>query len=121
MRMGLFLITLLVTMPSCGPACRARGGRYIRVHFGTKQICDMPAKDAGRSCRDSGECENECLCRDETYEMTHDLCTKDTGFKPDCLVPDIEEEGTCAKFFFRGGLLCTIENGRVAVDYILVD
>lgn len=40
---------------------------------------------------------------------------------PITLLLAMEAEGTCARFFFEGGLLCTIENGRVAVDFVLVD
>jgi hypothetical protein len=121
MRVNLIFIGLLLLMESCGPACRARGGRYIYVHFGTKRICDMPAKDAEKPCTDGSECEHDCVCPDEILEECWNLCMKDHVFQPDCPLPEEPAQGTCASFFFRGGLLCTIEEGRVAVDYVLVD
>jgi hypothetical protein len=52
----------LVPEPNTETACIAAGGEWIRVGgFDPKDICDMPAPDAGMPCSDFSECAGYCL------------------------------------------------------------
>lgn len=45
--------------PKTAAACAARGGEMQSVTFSSKG-CVFPTTDAGRTCRDSDECEGSC-------------------------------------------------------------
>jgi hypothetical protein len=59
----LILIILLMVLFLLLPlSCILRGGRIMTLPFRPFfPACNLPASDGGKECRDSSECEGECL------------------------------------------------------------
>jgi hypothetical protein len=47
-------------------ACEKRGGRWSVAGGGSAAFCQTPTKDAGKSCRKSGDCSGYCLEKSRT-------------------------------------------------------
>lgn len=44
-------------------ACELKGGKYQQLGMAQMWQCNMPAKDAGKNCKNSQECEGLCLAK----------------------------------------------------------
>ena len=84
--------------------CAERGGRYQWMVSGGH--CHMPARDAGRSCSDTSECEYHCTCPPDAPEHA-----------------GAATRGTCARFptLRPTGASCRLVHGRVVFDRRRVD
>lgn len=73
----------------------------------------MPAGDGSKACRDGGECSlHLCECADNPFEGG-----------PHTVADGAEGAGVCATFPARSGAgwMCTVEQGRVHRQGIIVD
>lgn len=81
--------------------CRLLGGDWTRILYSGKSHCLLPAKDAGKDCTDSDQCQGACIGRD-------DLRRGDPA------------RGTCSKYSEAMGCFTSIEDGKVDLS-ICVD
>ena len=44
--------------------CEAAGGKWGRFGLRQRELCDMPAPDAGKPCTDSKDCASACIAPD---------------------------------------------------------
>ncbi len=44
--------------------CEAAGGKWGRFGLRQRELCDMPAPDAGKACTDSKDCASACIAPD---------------------------------------------------------
>jgi hypothetical protein len=44
--------------------CEAAGGKWGRFGIRPRELCDLPAPDAGKACTDSKECASACIAPD---------------------------------------------------------
>ena len=56
--------------PPEGAACEARGGVWRPFGLAGSWRCNMPTRDAGRSCRDSDECQSVCVAPGRCHGWT---------------------------------------------------
>ena len=63
-------LILLVAACSAAPAqstraeCEAAGGKWGRFGLRQRELCDLPAPDAGKACTDSKDCASACIAPD---------------------------------------------------------
>ena len=46
---------------SSAEQCASLGGTWLRAGMRGEEMCDVPTKDAGKSCKDSSECLSACV------------------------------------------------------------
>lgn len=86
-------------------SCQAEGGFFVEE----LEICQLPAGDAGKICKDSSECEGFCEA-----DLSAEEISKIAGGN------QLEKTGTCGKWKnFFVGCFYTVENG--AVDRMCAD
>lgn len=44
--------------------CEAAGGKWGRFGLRQRELCDLPAPDAGKACTDSKDCASACIAPD---------------------------------------------------------
>jgi hypothetical protein len=44
--------------------CEAAGGKWGRFGLRQRELCDLPAPDAGKACTDSKDCASACVAPD---------------------------------------------------------
>jgi len=44
--------------------CEAAGGKWGRFGLRPRELCDLPAPDAGKACTDSKDCASACIAPD---------------------------------------------------------
>lgn len=72
-------------------ACEKRGGRYLSLKGSTARACFITPKDAGKSCKKSGDCTTKCLARSRTCAPVsplfgcHDILTEAGTRVTECL------------------------------------
>lgn len=91
------------TLPQSPPRCDALGGTWGPAGLFPKPICRMPARDGGRICGDSDECDSTCLAQ-LSPAQTDQL--RQGGTTPTTL-------GRCAPVYPVFGCLAVVEKGRV--------
>jgi hypothetical protein len=85
-------------VPTDRAACEARGGKWGPVGMVPLPSCNLPAKDAGKICRDDGECEGDCLAELTDEQKRH--------------LP-VETTGRCSAWRRNPGCLPHVEHGWV--------
>ncbi len=85
-------------------ACVREGGRWGAVGIFPVPVCSLPARDAGRVCADSGECEG--LCAAEVSPGERDALVRGRGTV-------IERAGRCAPRLPVVGCHAKVERGVV--------
>ena len=62
---GLALLLVLLSAPAGTPhtraACEAAGGVWGRFGLLARDLCDLPSRDAGQPCTNSGQCQSVCV------------------------------------------------------------
>ncbi|OGX39024.1 MAG: hypothetical protein A3D87_02110 [Omnitrophica WOR_2 bacterium RIFCSPHIGHO2_02_FULL_50_17] len=73
--------------PQDQASCEAQGGRWGRFGLMAKDQCNLPTADAGKECRDHGECEGNCVTNDSIPAGTEvtGRCYKWTIARGTCL------------------------------------
>jgi hypothetical protein len=56
--------------PNTAEGCRACGGEWAIHGLIQEPSCLCPTSDAGKRCRDGGECQGQCLADDGEREVT---------------------------------------------------
>ena len=60
----LALASSAATAPGTRAECEAAGGKWGRFGIRQQELCDLPATDAGKPCKDSKECAAACVAPD---------------------------------------------------------
>jgi hypothetical protein len=64
---GLMLLTApcsVAAAQSTRAECEAAGGTWGRFGLRQRELCDLPAPDAGKACTDSKDCASACIAPD---------------------------------------------------------
>ncbi|MDY0002114.1 MAG: hypothetical protein RBU30_12525 [Polyangia bacterium] len=118
--MAMLALWSLGSSLSCGSKCVERGGQHIWVLKGKRKVCELPAKDEGKTCEDSGACEKSyCRCPAEIERRLRSFYEEKRQFSKS--LPPIQTKGTCERFQFRGGFLCVVQKGMASSDFQYVD
>jgi hypothetical protein len=56
--------------PTTAEGCRACSGEWAAHGINPQPSCLCPTIDAGKRCRDGGECQGQCLADDGEHEIT---------------------------------------------------
>ncbi len=76
--------------------CSKLGGTWRRAGLMQLEVCDVPTRDAGKTCRDSSECESLCVAQDGANASQ-------------------ASTGQCYKSFLTvGKCLSIVANGRIS-------
>lgn len=85
-------------IPQTEEECLAVGGNWIHLGLpGTPKRCDLKAKDGGKSCTDSSQCQGECMAPSGASE----------GQKMN---------GACSDYILNFGCARRVENGKVGIE-----
>ena len=80
-------------------SCQSKGGFFVEA----LEICQLPASDAGKACKDSSECEGFCEA-----DLSADEISKIADGE------QVEKTGACGQWKnFFSGCFYVMENGKV--------
>lgn len=94
------LMALAACESGAAKECDASGGRWIGPVGMGELACSRPASDKGKACKDSSECEGDCVVDDEVTPGT-----RATGRCSD----STSNLGRCLNFVEKGearGVMC---------------
>ena len=57
-------VSPVAAAPDTRAECEAAGGRWGRYGIRQQELCDLPARDAGKACTDSNACVSACIAPD---------------------------------------------------------
>jgi hypothetical protein len=87
--------------------CKASGGTIEKVGMIGTPACVIPTADAGKTCRDSGECQGRCLVKDWKGDHPPRVGT--------------QSKGMCEASNLTFGCFAEIRRGRIATAFLCVD
>ena len=102
-RLALLAAGGLVVLAAAGPAaaqttreaCEAAGGKWGRFGLQQRELCNLPAPDAGKACTDTKDCASACVA-------------------PESAPVDSSAQGTCyARMLLIGTCLKQVRGGVV--------
>ena len=96
--------------PGTAEGCRACGGEWAIHGIVQEPSCLCPTSDAGKRCRDAGECQGQCLADDGEREVT------EPGPPPRGYFV-----GKCSRFRASFGCHRPIARGALAAGPIVLD
>ena len=96
--------------PTSAEGCRACGGQWAIHGLIQEPSCLCPTSDAGKRCRDGGECQGQCLADDGEREVTAPGPPARGYFV-----------GKCARFRSTFGCHRPIARGALAAGPVVLD
>lgn len=87
------------------PECLANGGKWGLHGEHEKEFCILPAGDAGKTCRDSAECEGYCIAKLTPEEEK--LLTGEHGKH------SLKKTGACSEWQTEFGCFAMVNRGKV--------
>ena len=98
--------TSLLPVPS-PEQCAASGGKIEKVGLIGTPACLIPTADAGKSCRDSSECQGRCLVDDWEGDKPPRIGTVSTGL--------------CEASNLTFGCFAEVREGKIGSTFLCVD
>ena len=68
--LGFAVAPAFADAPGTREACEAAGGKWGRFGLRPREVCDLPAPDAGKQCGDSKDCASACIAPDSAEPGT---------------------------------------------------
>lgn len=84
------------SIPTSAKECLVQGGVWLKAGMSGQEICDMPTKDAGKTCHDSSECQSICVAPNELPEQAFGSKAVGSCYKSTLLL------GTCLARVTKG-------------------
>ena len=95
-----------LAVPTVGQ-CEASGGKVTNVGMTGMPACLIPTEDAGKSCRDSSDCEGRCIVDDWEGDKPPRIGTKVAG--------------VCEASNLTFGCFAEVRRGRINSVFLCVD
>ena len=69
--LGLLWTGVAAAQPTTRAECEAAGGQWGRFGLRQREMCDLPAPDAGKVCSDKQDCVSACVAPESAAVGSH--------------------------------------------------